>query len=74
MKYTRLRHLLALAAAIAVVLPAASDTFAQSKGTIKIASQSPLSGGQAALGEGMARMEDVHRTRRLLREVESGGS
>ena len=53
MKYTRLRHLLALVAAIAVVLPAASDTFAQSKGTIKIASQSPLSGGQAALGEGI---------------------
>jgi branched-chain amino acid transport system substrate-binding protein len=53
MKNTRLRHLLALAAAIAVVLPAASDTFAQSKGTIKIASQSPLSGGQAALGEGI---------------------
>jgi len=53
MKYTRLRHLLALAAAIAVVLSAASDTFAQSKGTIKIASQSPLSGGQAALGEGI---------------------
>ena len=53
MKYTRLRRLLALAAAIAVVLPAASDTFAQSKGTIKIASQSPLSGGQAALGEGI---------------------
>ena len=53
MKDTRLRHLLALAAAIAVVLPAASDTFAQSKGTIKIASQSPLSGGQAALGEGI---------------------
>src|SRR6188474_612078 len=53
MKYTQLRHLLALAAAIAVVLPAASDTSAQSKGTIKIASQSPLSGGQAALGEGI---------------------
>jgi branched-chain amino acid transport system substrate-binding protein len=53
MKDTRLRHLLALVAAIAVVLPAASDTFAQSKGTIKIASQSPLSGGQAALGEGI---------------------
>ena len=53
MKYTRLRHLLALVAAIAVVLPAASDTFAQSKGTIKIATQSPLSGGQAALGEGI---------------------
>jgi branched-chain amino acid transport system substrate-binding protein len=53
MKDTRLRHLLALAAAIAVVLPAASDSFAQSKGTIKIASQSPLSGGQAALGEGI---------------------
>ena len=53
MKYTRLRHLLALVAAIAVVFPAASDTLAQSKGTIKIASQSPLSGGQAALGEGI---------------------
>ena len=53
MKDTRLRHLLALAAAIAVVLPAASDTLAQGKGTIKIASQSPLSGGQAALGEGI---------------------
>ena len=53
MKDTRLRHLLALVAAIAVVLPAASDTSAQSKGTIKIASQSPLSGGQAALGEGI---------------------
>ena len=53
MNDTRLRHLLALAAAIAVVLPAASHTFAQTKGTIKIASQSPLSGGQAALGEGI---------------------
>jgi branched-chain amino acid transport system substrate-binding protein len=52
MKYAPLR-LLALAAAISVVFPAASDTFAQSKGTIKIASQSPLSGGQAALGEGI---------------------
>jgi branched-chain amino acid transport system substrate-binding protein len=53
MKYTRLCHLLTLVAVIAVVLSAASDTFAQSKGTIKIASQSPLSGGQAALGEGI---------------------
>src|SRR2546427_2732541 len=37
-----------------VALPAASNLEAQgSKGTIKIATQSPLSGGQAALGEGI---------------------
>src|SRR5260370_37172622 len=57
MRTFRFRHVLsALAVAITiagVVLPAASDTFAQSKGTIKIASQSPLWGGQAALGEGI---------------------
>jgi branched-chain amino acid transport system substrate-binding protein len=35
------------------VMPAGSPVFAQGKGTIKIASQSPLSGGQAALGEGI---------------------
>ena len=53
MKYTRLRHLLVVIAAFAAVFPAASDTGAQGKGTIKIATQSPLSGGQAALGEGI---------------------
>ncbi len=34
-------------------LPAASNLDAQGKGSIKIATQSPLSGGQAALGEGI---------------------
>ena len=34
-------------------VPAASPMDAQGKGTIKIATQSPLSGGQAALGEGI---------------------
>ena len=43
--------LLALLALVA--LPAASNLEAQGKGTIKIATQSPLSGGQAALGEGI---------------------
>src|SRR5436305_3336450 len=45
----------ALLAGLALVaLPAAPNPEAQgSKGTIKIASQSPLSGGQAALGEGI---------------------
>src|ERR1700675_944076 len=53
MRTFRLRHVLTALAIAALLLPAASDTFAQSKGTIKIASQSPLSGGQAALGEGI---------------------
>jgi branched-chain amino acid transport system substrate-binding protein len=44
--------MVALAAA-ALWLPGASPIAAQSKGTIKIATQSPLSGGQAALGEGL---------------------
>src|SRR3989440_1938527 len=46
---------LALLAVLGLVaLPAASNLEAQgSKGTIKIATQSPLSGGQAALGEGI---------------------
>src|SRR6266481_9760958 len=45
---------LALAAILAVALLPASNLEAQgSKGTIKIATQSPLSGGQAALGEGI---------------------
>ena len=42
-----------LAALALVALPAASNLEAQGKGTIKIATQSPLSGGQAALGEGI---------------------
>src|SRR5262245_39135781 len=53
MTETRLRHWLILVAALAAVLPAASTALAQGKGTIKIATQSPLSGGQAALGEGI---------------------
>ncbi len=36
-----------------VAVPAATKLEAQGKGTIKIATQSPLSGGQAALGEGI---------------------
>jgi len=43
--------LTAFLAAAALVLPVAAE--AQGKGTIKIATQSPLSGGQAALGEGI---------------------
>src|SRR5207244_4383177 len=45
--------LIVVAAVLALLLPATTFTGAQSKGTIKIASQSPLSGGQAALGEGI---------------------
>src|SRR5262245_28935017 len=43
---------LCLVAAVALVSGAASID-AQGKGTIKIATQSPLSGGQSALGEGI---------------------
>ena len=52
---TRTIRLLALALAVlALALPAAGPPAdAQSKGTIKIATQSPLSGGQSALGEGI---------------------
>ena len=57
MRTFRIRHVLtALAVSVMFVgllLPAAHPVDAQSKGTIKIASQSPLSGGQAALGEGI---------------------
>jgi branched-chain amino acid transport system substrate-binding protein len=50
----RVRLVLALIAVLAVALVPASELAAQaSKGTIKIATQSPLSGGQAALGEGI---------------------
>jgi branched-chain amino acid transport system substrate-binding protein len=44
--------LLSLVLGLALV-PATDPLQAQSKGTIKIATQSPLSGGQAALGEGI---------------------
>jgi branched-chain amino acid transport system substrate-binding protein len=51
-KSARILSVLLLAAAVALVsMPIAGD--AQGKGTIKIATQSPLSGGQAALGEGI---------------------
>src|SRR5882724_709202 len=50
----RVHLVLALVAVLAVALVPASNLEAQgSKGTIKIATQSPLSGGQAALGEGI---------------------
>src|SRR5262245_9659037 len=53
MTRTPLRILSVLIAALALVVSATLDVSAQSKGTIKIATQSPLSGGQAALGEGI---------------------
>src|SRR5574341_204765 len=53
MRTFRIRHVVSALAIAALVLPAAAPVDAQSKGTIKIASQSPLSGGQAALGEGI---------------------
>src|SRR5882672_9576855 len=50
----RVHLVLAFVAVLAVALVPASNLEAQgSKGTIKIATQSPLSGGQAALGEGI---------------------
>jgi len=50
----RVRLVLALLAVLAVALVSTSELQAQAgKGTIKIATQSPLSGGQAALGEGI---------------------
>jgi branched-chain amino acid transport system substrate-binding protein len=51
-KYLRGVLVLSLALAVAL-LPGASPLQAQGKGTIKIATQSPLSGGQSALGEGI---------------------
>ena len=51
-KSARILTALLLAVGVAIVSgPTAGD--AQGKGTIKIATQSPLSGGQAALGEGI---------------------
>src|SRR5687767_4303265 len=54
MKSYSIRGLIALGVAVAIALmPGGSELSAQGKGTIKIATQSPLSGGQAALGEGI---------------------
>src|SRR5712664_1896472 len=53
MRMPRLRLVITSIAALALVLPVTSVADAQAKGTIKIATQSPLSGGQAALGEGI---------------------
>jgi branched-chain amino acid transport system substrate-binding protein len=54
MKGTPIRSVLTVCAALAMaLLPLGSGLDAQGKGTIKIATQSPLSGGQAALGEGI---------------------
>jgi branched-chain amino acid transport system substrate-binding protein len=49
-----IRPIVVVGVALAVALwPAAAPVEAQGKGTVKIATQSPLSGGQAALGEGI---------------------
>src|SRR4030095_7218649 len=57
MRNFRIRHVLSALAIpvlfVGVMLSVAHPVSAQSKGTIKIASQSPLSGGQASLGEGI---------------------
>ncbi|MBI1845582.1 MAG: branched-chain amino acid ABC transporter substrate-binding protein [Candidatus Rokubacteria bacterium] len=54
MRLHPVRSLLVLALAVGVaLLPSASPLEAQGKGTIKIATQSPLSGELAALGEGI---------------------
>jgi branched-chain amino acid transport system substrate-binding protein len=54
MKATVIRSVLTIGATLAMaLLPHGSGLDAQGKGTIKIATQSPLSGGQAALGEGI---------------------
>ena len=51
MKTFRIRSVLVVLTALALVLPGTALTDAQSKGTIKIATQTPLSGGQASIGE-----------------------
>jgi branched-chain amino acid transport system substrate-binding protein len=54
MRSDPIRSLLALCAGLALALAGGASTpEAQTKGIIKIATQSPLSGGQAALGEGI---------------------
>ena len=52
MKFARLALASAMVFAL-IAIPAATVSEAQGKGTIKIATQSPLSGDQAALGEGI---------------------
>ena len=48
------RAVVALCSLVALgAIPDGSSVLAQGKGTIKIATQSPLSGGQAAMGEGI---------------------
>ena len=49
----RIRRVLIALAVVLLAVPSAAPVDAQFKGTIKIASQSPLSGGQSALGEGI---------------------
>ncbi len=51
MKTVGIRSLLVILAALTLVLSGAGLADAQSKGTIKIATQTPLSGGQASIGE-----------------------
>jgi len=54
MRSDPIRSLLTLGAGLALIVAGGTSPLAaQGKGTIKIASQSPLSGGQAALGEGI---------------------
>jgi branched-chain amino acid transport system substrate-binding protein len=54
MKSSTIRGVVVLLLALVLAaVPAGWDAVAQGKGTIKIATQSPLSGGQAALGEGI---------------------
>jgi branched-chain amino acid transport system substrate-binding protein len=54
MRTPLVRSILVLTAMVALALGwTAAPVDAQSKGTIKIATQSPLSGGQSALGEGI---------------------
>ena len=56
MRTFRFRHVLSALTVITIAglaLFASQPVDAQSKGTIKIATQSPLSGGQAVLGEGI---------------------
>ena len=54
MKATSIRSVLTVCATLAIaLLPLAPGPGAQGKCTIKIATQSPLSGGQAELGEGI---------------------
>ena len=48
-----IRTVLVIVAVLALVFPLVLGSDAQTKGTIKIATQSPLSGGQSALGEGI---------------------